>query len=1090
MTYRRELPDSLSPLAARSFPQASASVNVYIPPTCKAQRKVNSRLVTDGGLINRSDFLAILQNAHPGDTVMVHAPAGFGKSSLFCYTTLEWHKGNTALRRYRYLYLLPVRRIINHREVLERIITKDLNLLEVADESKVRRSLKFSSDLCLILIDGFDEMNDAVREITVLNELITRKHHFIKEAVVVVSTTPNYIRHILHKAGGSLIDLPLTTLDKEDVKAYVNQMFANDNEKAAMIYKALLAIPAPDDILYVPLFTAMLCCLCNDELVKSGSLNTLSLLRTTSSILHKFWMFLVDIKHHKASSLVWDDSFLTILERETRGRVKDVARLCFDSLEIGLYVFSESLLKQYDLILDDLTKLGPVDVVTTGDRSLSFIHGSFQEYCAGMYIVENKAALMTVLNEWRGGPEPTELFSRYRNALIYAVGIDSNILSRVPYQFLRLRISMYPENIYVVNDDPTDETPFHLINMSIESLLLHECENEDTRLEFIERIKAAPVDVKPSFAALSDRPDINIAAYETLVSRLGYSGCLEIVSRVYPERDEDNPHLIVLPSDDDFNAGSNADYDVLPTARDDPDDDADCDADHDVDDETDDDNDYDFIDDSYDEADNDSDANAQRHEDNFPPLPPSDRQYELASPHLYNPDDEADVNGERDKDNPPVTVLPPRWWSRLLKCICRERDEVNPHLAVLSSGSDKYDDEADAERDEVNPHLTVLSSVMIYSTMWIRLDKRLCQIPIVFGLVYNPPDNSPYADISIFDQIENTIIDIKSQNSKTGICLLGDLNARTGTLSDQIETTDTMYEDGTVMLDNDDASCTTSQSRRVRSNSDKVINQMGRRLIDMCRSLNLHILNGRYGGDHDIGKPTCKNSSTVDYIIISENLSKIISDFDILEFDRTLYDIHCPIYASFDSTPQISAQYKVKHYEPHKTTEKNKFKWNSNFIDIYRENLTNLKNDIEDSIHRAEIKGSPLEEDINEIANVISEALKKAAYNSGMGKSTQKTNVKKRRRQLPHKPWYDDCCEKSRKSMINFRKQYRKDKNTENLNLVKKSSTKYKKIVHKAYSEYKKKLISKLRLLQSENPKEYWKIIKGRRNLKFSIKYP
>ena len=378
--------------------------------------------------------------------------------------------------------------------------------------------------------------------------------------------------------------------------------------------------------------------------------------------------------------------------------------------------------------------------------------------------------------------------------------------------------------------------------------------------------------------------------------------------------------------------------------------------------------------------------------------------------------------------------------------------------------------------NSITDHVTVLDTD-INSTMWIRLDKRLCQIPIVFGLVYNPPDNSPYADISIFDQIENTIIDIKFQNSKTGICLLGDLNARTGTLSDRIETTDTMYEDGTVMLDNDDASCTTSQNRRVRSNSDKAINQMGRRLIDMCRSLNLHILNGRYGGDHDIGKPTCKNSSTVDYIIISENLSKIISDFDILEFDRTLSDIHCQIYASFDSTPQISAQYKVKHYEPHKTTEKNKFKWNSNFIDIYRENQTNLKNDIEDSIHRAEIKGSPLEEDINEIANVISEALKKAAYNSGMGKSTQKTNVKKR--QLPHKPWYDDCCEKSRKNMIKFRKQYRKDKNTDNLNLVNKSSTKYKKIVHKAYSEYKKKIISKLRLLQSENPKEYWKIIKG-----------
>ena len=33
--------------------------------------------------------------------------------------------------------------------------------------------------------------------------------------------------------------------------------------------------------------------------------------------------------------------------------------------------------------------------------------------------------------------------------------------------------------------------------------------------------------------------------------------------------------------------------------------------------------------------------------------------------------------------------------------------------------------------------------------------------------------------------------------------------------------------------------------------------------------------------------------------------------------------------------------------------------------------------------------------------------------------------------------------------------------------------------MHKAYEEYKQKLSHKLRLLQSENPKEYWKIIKG-----------
>ena len=59
--------------------------------------------------------------------------------------------------------------------------------------------------------------------------------------------------------------------------------------------------------------------------------------------------------------------------------------------------------------------------------------------------------------------------------------------------------------------------------------------------------------------------------------------------------------------------------------------------------------------------------------------------------------------------------------------------------------------------NSITDHVTVLDT-NINSTMWIRLDKRLWKIPIVFGLVYNPPDNSPYADISIFNQIENTII--------------------------------------------------------------------------------------------------------------------------------------------------------------------------------------------------------------------------------------------------------------------------------------------------------------------------------------------
>ena len=388
-TYRRELPSSMSPLAATAFPQANTSANVYVPHRCHAKRVVDGDKVRDIELERRSDFFNIIQNASPGETVVVHAAAGFGKSSLLCNIAIQWHKGNHTLQRFKYLYLLTVRKITNHTEVLERIITRDLNLLSEDFEAKVRLSLKFCSGQCLILVDGYDELDDDVKGHTSLNEILARETGrnslvFLKYAVVVVSTRPNCTDHIIQKARGNVIDLPLTKFTNADVKSYVDQIYAENEDRTNLVYNALYDLPSPGDTLQVPLFLAILCCLCNNELEKSGNLNTLFQLRTASNLLKTFWVFLLEIKHHKASGVPHCNT-LWNKERETDNRVKQLAKLCFDSIESGIYIFSQNLLnsEKYRLCLDDLTKLGPIEVTTTGDNAgASFIHASFQEYCA------------------------------------------------------------------------------------------------------------------------------------------------------------------------------------------------------------------------------------------------------------------------------------------------------------------------------------------------------------------------------------------------------------------------------------------------------------------------------------------------------------------------------------------------------------------------------------------------------------------------------------------------------------------------------------------------------------------------------------
>lgn len=54
-----------------------------------------------------------------------------------------------------------------------------------------------------------------------------------------------------------------------------------------------------------------------------------------------------------------------------------------------------------------------------------------------------------------------------------------------------------------------------------------------------------------------------------------------------------------------------------------------------------------------------------------------------------------------------------------------------------------------------------------------------------------------------------------------------------------------------------------------RASQDKITNKQGEHLLDICKSSNLFILNGRCGNDKGKGKLTFRNISLLDYGIAS-----------------------------------------------------------------------------------------------------------------------------------------------------------------------------------------------------------------------------
>ena len=108
----------------------------------------------------------------------------------------------------------------------------------------------------------------------------------------------------------------------------------------------------------------------------------------------------------------------------------------------------------------------------------------------------------------------------------------------------------------------------------------------------------------------------------------------------------------------------------------------------------------------------------------------------------------------------------------------------------------------------------------------------------------------------------------------------GDLNARTAVERD----------------------CVENDKYRARSSQDKVLDAKGKEFLDLCKSNELCIINGRKTGDI-IGNFTSfqpTGNSVIDYGIVSQSLFDSVCSFKVGNFQPWLSD-HCPIHYTIDT---------------------------------------------------------------------------------------------------------------------------------------------------------------------------------------------
>ena len=157
---------------------------------------------------------------------------------------------------------------------------------------------------------------------------------------------------------------------------------------------------------------------------------------------------------------------------------------------------------------------------------------------------------------------------------------------------------------------------------------------------------------------------------------------------------------------------------------------------------------------------------------------------------------------------------------------------------------------------------------------------------IICRVLYIPPYGKKYAHADPYLELQNELYKICS-NMKH-VIILGDFNSRSSTMCDYIRTGDLISEinGNQELFDENLEICHCFENNNIpleRINIDKITNSHGYQHVEFCKKNNILIMNGRLGAQ--LPAFTCKNSSTVDYLLATANTFDNISAFYVLELD-------------------------------------------------------------------------------------------------------------------------------------------------------------------------------------------------------------
>ena len=208
---------------------------------------------------------------------------------------------------------------------------------------------------------------------------------------------------------------------------------------------------------------------------------------------------------------------------------------------------------------------------------------------------------------------------------------------------------------------------------------------------------------------------------------------------------------------------------------------------------------------------------------------------------------------------------------------------------------------------------------------------------------YLPPDGS---NIYVRNDINNyfeILYDFVYDMHQEGFqCLMvGDFNSRTASENDIFEGYNEFVDMPELYEE------TVTPDLHVRVSQDAVLNEFGKSLLEMCKTLDMFIVNGRLDEDQGVGKFTCyqwSGKSLVDYLIADLSLIKKIVGFKVNNL--LPFTDHCAISFTFQYFSNF--QGFVENQENENNEVSYRYVWDPARVAEYQNNLSSFAERLKD----------------------------------------------------------------------------------------------------------------------------------------------